>query len=161
MAVSVFVKFDGIDGEATESKHQKWMPVQSFSWGVTHPVDVVGSGLASGRAHIHDFSFVKSTDSSSPKLALNCCTGEHVKLVTVEFSQSTGGNEPLVYMQYKFTDVMIAGFQISGHDATDRPTESISVAFSKWEQVYQPTDGKGGLGGKVPAGFDVKANKKV
>jgi type VI secretion system secreted protein Hcp len=160
MAFDAFIKFDGIDGEATEAKHSKWIDVDSFHWGVSHHVDMVGAAQSSGKAAIESFSFTKLTDSSSPKLALSCCTGEHIKLAEIHFSQSTG--DRLVWMSYKFTDVMISGFNISGNPSgVDRPQESISISFSKWEQKYQPTDNKGKLGGAIPAGYDLKANKKV
>ena len=160
MAVDMFIKFDGIDGEATEAKHVKWIPVDSFHWGVSHHVDMVGSAHSSGKASIESFSFTKLTDTSSPKLALACCTGEHIKSAAIEFSQSTG--DRLVWMSYKFTDVMVSGFNISGAPSgVDRPQESVSISFSQWEQKYQPTDNKGALGGAIPAGYDLKLNKKV
>ena len=160
MAFDSFIKFDGIDGEATESKHTHWIPVDSFHWGVSHQVDMVGSAHSSGKASIESFSFTKLTDTSSPKLALACCTGEHIKSAAIEFSQSTG--DRLVWMSYKFTDVMVSGFNISGAPSgVDRPQESVSISFSKWEQKYQPTDNKGALGGAIPAGYDLKLNKKV
>lgn len=160
MAVDMFIKFDGVDGEATEDKHQKWIPVESFNWGASHHVDMVGAAHSSGKATIEAFSFTKQVDSASPKLGLACCTGEHIKLAELHFSQSTG--DRLVWMSYKFSDVMISGYNIgASHDSSDRPQESVSVSFSKWEVKYQPTDAKGKLGGAIPAGYDLKLNKKV
>ena len=160
MAIDHFIKFDGIDGEATEEKHVKWIDVESFHWGVSHHVDMVGSAHSSGKASIEAFSFTKQVDSSSPKLLLDCCTGEHIKTAELHFSQSTG--DRLVWMTYKFSDVMVSGYQISASaGGTDRPQEHISVAFGKWEVSYKPTDAKGKLGGAIPAGYDLKLNKKV
>jgi type VI secretion system secreted protein Hcp len=159
MAVDVYIKFDGIDGEATEGAHTKWIPVNSFTWGVVHTSDVLGMGHASGKASVSDFSFAKETDQASPKLALNCCTGEHIKNAQIDFCQSTG--DRLVWMTYKFTECMVTGFHISGGGGGDRPSENVSITFAKWEQSYKPTDDKGKLGGAVPAGFDLKTHKKV
>ena len=159
MAVDMFIKFDGVDGEATEDKHKKWIPVDSFSFGVSHTTDAVGSGMASGKASISDFSFSKSTDTSSPKLALACCTGQHIKSAEVHFCQSTG--DRLTWMSYKFTECMVSGFNVSGSGGSDRPSESVSISFGKFEQKYQPSDVKGNLGGAVLAGYDLKLNKKV
>jgi type VI secretion system secreted protein Hcp len=160
MAFEAYLKLDGIDGEATESKHSKWIDVDTFQWGVSHNVDMVGSGLSSGKAHIDAFSFSKLSDASSPKLALHCCTGQHIKLAEIHFSQATG--EKQVWMSYKLTDCLVSGFHISGSRAgVDRPQESVSISFSKWEVKYQPTDSKGVLGGAIPAGFDCRLGKKV
>ena len=160
MAVDMFIKFDGIDGEATEAKHVKWIPVDSFSWGVSHNVDMVGQAHSSGKATIESFHFTKLTDASSPKLALSCCCGQHIKSAEIHFSQSSG--DRLVWMNYKFTDVMVSGFQISGSPSgADRPMESVSISFSKWEVSYKPTDKGGKLVGNVPAGYDLKQSVKV
>ena len=160
MAVDMYIKFDGVDGECVESKHEKWIDVESFHWGVSHHVDMVGSAHTSGKATIEAFSFTKQVDAASPKLALDCCTGQHIPKAEINFCQSTG--DRLVWMTYKFTDVMVSHYQISGsQQGSDRPQESVSVSFGKWEQSYKPTDKTGKLGGAVPAGYDLKLNKKV
>ena len=160
MAFDAFIKFDGIDGEATEAKHSKWIDVNSFHWGATHHADTIGRAHSSGKATVEAFSFSKVTDASSPKLALACCTGEHIKQAEINFSQSTG--ERLVWMSYKLYDCLISGFHISGtREGVDRPQEEVSITFSKWEVKYQPTDNKGKLGGAIPAGYDLELNKKV
>jgi len=160
MAFDAYIKFDGIDGEATDDKHKKWIKVDSFSWGISNNVDVIGSALSSGKANVQDFSFSKQTDSSSPKLALSCCTGDHIKSLDLELVQSSGARQ--TWLHYTFTECMLSNFGVGGAPGgADRPSESFSVAFGQWEIKYWPSDDKGVLGGVVPAKFDCKTNKKV
>ena len=159
--VDYFLKLDGIEGESQDSKHKGEIELQSYSFGGhqagTH---MSGGGGGAGKVSLQDLSFVMAANKASVKLFLACCTGEHIKSAAIEFSQSTG--DRLVWMSYKFTDVMVSGFNISGAPSgVDRPQESVSISFSKWEQKYQPTDNKGALGGAIPAGYDLKLNKKV
>ena len=38
-SAAVFVKYDGIDGEATDANHDKWIDVLSLNWGSHKKVD--------------------------------------------------------------------------------------------------------------------------
>ncbi|MFC6051689.1 type VI secretion system tube protein Hcp [Acinetobacter portensis] len=33
MAIDIFLKIDGINGESKDSNHKDWIDVQDFSWG--------------------------------------------------------------------------------------------------------------------------------
>lgn len=160
MAFDAYMKFDGIDGEATDAKHMKWIVIESFSWGISNNVDVIGAALSSGKANVHAFTFSKQTDASSPKLALACCVGQHIKSADLNLAQSSG--ERQVWLSYHFTECMVSSFGVGGAPGgSDRPSETFSVNFGKWEVKYWPSDDKGVLGGVIPAGFDLKSNKKI
>ena len=38
MAYDAFLKIATIDGESTDSKHEKWIEVLSYSWGASQPL---------------------------------------------------------------------------------------------------------------------------
>ncbi|MCU7860874.1 MAG: type VI secretion system tube protein Hcp, partial [Candidatus Thiodiazotropha sp. (ex Lucinoma kastoroae)] len=38
MAVDMFMKIEGVDGESTDDAHNKWIELLSFSHGVSQPV---------------------------------------------------------------------------------------------------------------------------
>ena len=158
MAFDAFLKIDGIDGEATEEHHKKWIMIDSFSWGVTNNVDVLGAGLTSGKAMVSGFSFSKLTDESSPKLALYCCTGKHIKSADLHLCQSSG--DRVIWLTYNFTECIVSSFAVGGAPGgSDRPAESLSIHFAKWNFIYKPTDEKGLLPGQKVSSFDLKLNK--
>ncbi|MGH9901236.1 MAG: Hcp family type VI secretion system effector [Pyrinomonadaceae bacterium] len=164
MATDMFLKVDGIDGESTDDKHKKEIEVLSYSWGISQQKSASASShgsLSSQRADFADFSVVKALDIASAKLALACADGTHLKNIRLEICRAGGDKQP--FMEYKFTDVIITSFRPggSGHGESI-PLEEVSFAYGKAEWAYTQTKVEGGKGaGKVPGGWDLKANKKV
>src|SRR5262249_27254632 len=64
MAGSMWVKIDGCEGEATDDGHQKEIDIQSYSFGVAHPVSFRGGGLGGGEATVHDVTVSKLIDKA-------------------------------------------------------------------------------------------------
>lgn len=164
MAVDMFLKIEGIDGESTDDKHKKEIEVLSFSWGVSQQRSASASSagnLSSQRADFGDFSIVKAVDAASPKLLLCCADGTHLKSIRLELCRAAGDKQP--YMEYKFTDVIVTNFRPGGSSHSESlPVEEVSFAYGKAEWAYTQTKVEGGRGaGKIPAGWDLKANKKV
>ena len=95
MAVDMFLKLDGIDGDSTHEQHKDEIEILSFSWGLTTGRSAVGAGIGAGRVQNHDITFVSHTDSASPKLMLACASGQHIAdgLLTVR----KAGENPVEY----------------------------------------------------------------
>jgi type VI secretion system secreted protein Hcp len=163
MAVDMFLKIEGIDGESADSKHKGEIEVQSYSWGISQQSAGGRTGAAAAsKADFHDFSITKSIDKSSPKLALSCATGEHLKSIRLELRRAGGEQTP--YMEYKFSDVIITNYRPAGHNGggDSLPMEEVSFAYSKAEWKYFQTDSKTGKAtGNVAAGYNLAENKKV
>jgi len=170
-----FLKIDGIKGESADAKHKGEIDIESFSWGMTQTgVSATGGGGGAGKVHVHDISFFKKTDASSPLLMLNCANGAHIKEAT--FVVRKAGGEQLEYLKIKLTDVLVSSYKPHGNPVADDweagpaavtvtneiPSEHFSLNFAKVEYSYQPqgADGKA-QGGPILAGWDVKANQKV
>ena len=83
-AVDYFLKFDGIKGESTDSKHKDEIDVESWSWGETQTgTQGPGGGGGAGKVQMQDFHFVMQLNRSSPLLAKACATGQHIKSATL------------------------------------------------------------------------------
>lgn len=163
MAFDAFLKVDGCPGESTDDAHKEWIEVLSYSLGVTQPnspTSTAGS-MSAERANFHPFTIVKTIDKASPKLALNCASGEHFKEVKLELCRAGGDKQK--YMEYKMTDVMVTSFRPGGHSSGENlPLEEVSFAYGKIEWKYTSTDPSTGKAkGDVAAGWDLKTNKKV
>jgi type VI secretion system secreted protein Hcp len=178
-----FIKFDGIKGESADHKHKGEIDVMSFSWEMAQTgVSATGGGGGAGKVRVHDFSFTKKTDASSPLLMLNCASGAHIK--EANFVVRKAGGEQLEYLKIKLTDVLVSSYKpgsdssligllspalsvreaaLTADKSSDEiPMEHVTLNFSKVEYSYQPqgADGKA-QGGPILAGWDVKANQKV
>jgi len=163
MAFDAFVKIDTIEGECTDEKHKNWIGIQSFSHGMSQQVSSSASavgGRTTGRVDMQDFSIVKMLDKSSPKLALACCNGEHLKSVVIELCRA--GKDPQKYMEYKLSDVVVANVRTGGscQGGDSLPTEEVSFHFGKIEWTYSVINSATGKPtGNVPTMWDLNKNK--
>ncbi len=162
MAFDAFVKIDGIPGESTDDKHKDWMEVLTFNWGANQPASATASssgGATSERANFDNFEVTKSIDKASPKLALACADGTHIKQITVELCRA--GKDKVKYMEYKLSNCIISSIT-NGGGGEGEPAEHLSFNYGKIEWTYtqqKRSDGSGG--GNVAAGWDREGNKKV
>lgn len=163
MAFDAFLKIDGLPGESTDEKHKEWLEVLSYSHGISQPKSgstSSGGSMTSMRCDHQDFSFVKVLDKTSPKLALYCSNGTHIKEVTLELCRAGGDKQK--YMQYKMNDVIVSGVRPGGtsQGGETLPLEEISLAYVKIEWVYIQLDPRTGQPkGEVKAYWDLEANK--
>jgi len=162
MPFDAFLKIDGMPGESTDDKHKDWIEVLSYSWGASQLASATASsagGATAERANFQDFSIVKTLDKASPKLALACADGTHIKEVTIELCRA--GGDKVKYMEYKMSDCIISSVSVGGGGGGE-PTESLTFNYGKIEWTYvqqKRADGSGG--GQVAAGWDLEKNKKV
>ena len=136
MAVDMFLKIAGIDGESTDKGHEGWIEVLSFSWGVhnTSPSATGGGGGVSAE----DFTFTHKVDKATPNLMLACATGKHIPnaQLTVRKSDKTE------FLKIKLTDCFITSVAPEFlKEDTDVPGESFAVNFAKLDVAETANDG--------------------
>ena len=115
MPFDCFMQIEGVEGESTDEKHDKWIELHSYSFGCSQAVGTVVStgGARSGqRVDIQDFSIQKDLDKASPKIFDTCCKGTHIPKITVEVCRATGEKEK--YMEFLLEDVLVTSYQPSG-----------------------------------------------
>ena len=159
--VDYFLKIDGMEGESNDSKHKNEIQVESFSFGATQAGTFAhGSGGGAGKVSMQDFHFTQKVNKASPKLALACATGQHIKKAVLT-ARKAGGTQQDFYV-VTFTDLLVSSYQIGGSGHGDTvPIDQISLNFAKIEWKYQLQDDKGNVGNPVMAGYDLKQNKKL
>lgn len=160
----IYIKFDGIDGESRAVGHEKWIEVDSFSWGLSRGGSFAlgggaGGGASVGKPRFSDFHIAKTLDKATPKLMLACASGEHIRNATMELTLETGERSRTFY-KIEFQDVIITSFSQSGSSG-DLPMESISFSYRKITMEYTEQRPDGTPGEKQIAGWDLGTNKKV
>ncbi|MEJ8676874.1 Hcp family type VI secretion system effector [Chromobacterium amazonense] len=164
MAFDAFLKIDGIPGESGDDKHKDWIEIQSFKHKMEQPAQVSAStaGGATAERVNHDmFEITHFLDKASPKIYEACCTGKHIKEITIELCRSGGDKQK--YMEVKMEQVLISKVEPQG-SANDAgfPGEKVSFSYGKIKWTYtqqKRSDGQGG--GNVSAGWDLTANKTI
>ena len=160
MAVDMFLKIEGIEGESKDKGHGKEIDVLSWSWGMSQSgTGHVGGGGGAGKVNVQDISVTKYIDKSSPDLMLTCCNGKH--LGEAKLTVRKAGENPLEYLIITMTDVLISSVSTGGSGGEDRLTENVTLNFAKVKVEYTEQTAKGGAGAKPKMGWDIAANTKV
>ena len=161
MAVDMFLKIKGVDGESKDDKHKKDIDVLAWSWGLSNSGSAhTGGGAGAGKVNVQDLSVTKWMDSASPHLVLACASGKHYDEATL-VCRKAGGSGPVEYLKIKLQEVLISSVSTGGSGGEDRLTENIVLNFAKFNFDFTPQDDKGAPGTAIPAGWDVAANKKL
>ena len=158
--MAIYVKYEGIDGDATHQDHKKWIDVESLQWGAGRAI-MTPTGRVMGREasepSISEVTFTKTLDASSAHLFTESTTGAAGKKVEIHLVST--GSPGDTYLTYELTNCLVSGYSVSS--GGDRPSESVSVNFTKIEMKYTPYDENHKAGSPIPAGYDMATTKKV
>lgn len=163
MAVDMFLKIEGIDGESSDDGHQKWIEIMSFSHGVSQPVSGASGtgGRTGGRADFQDFTITKTIDNSTPDLNMHCCNGKHIPKIEIELCLATEDKHK--FMKYEMENVVVSSISPGGTSDSNqaKPLETVSFAYGKIKWEYTPIDAKGGAGAAVDRTWSLEENKQA
>jgi len=160
MAVDMFLKLDGIKGEAQDEKHKTEIDVYSWSWGGNQQATGhVGGGSGAGKIAFEDLHITKRMDVSTPKLMEFLASGKHITKAILTLRKA--GDKPLEFLKMTMTNVLISNLSLSGHEGDARSMESLSLNFSTVAIEYQEQKPDGNSAGTTPFSWDIAANKKL
>jgi type VI secretion system secreted protein Hcp len=156
--MAIYLKYDGIDGEATHSDHSKWIDIGSMQFGIGRAITTPAGSTANREASepsVSEITVTKSMDGSSPKLFTESATGNVGKTVKIDLvSTGSPGN---TYVTYTLTNTLISGYSVS--TGGDRPSESVTLSFTKIEYKFIPYDDKNKAGTPVTVSYDLSTTK--
>lgn len=150
----IYMNYDGIQGDVTESGHTKWIEVSSFQWGVGRGISSPVGGSEdreSSAPSVSEVTVTKDNDVASVKLLNEALQGEG-KTVKFDFCR-TEKSKLQVYLQLTLTNAMVSGFSTSS--GGDRPTESVSLNFTKVEYKVTPMAAAGDPGNPATVTYDL------
>lgn len=153
MSIDTHIKFDGVEGESTHVDHKGEVKILSWTWGVSNAPKVSAAGSRKGKAVPGDFQFTHMYDKASPLLAKKCAQGVHFPTVVV--TQRKAGEGQKDFLKVTMKEVFITAVQANGDDIG----ESVSMSYGAIDFSYRPQDAKGGLGGEVKFGWNVKTSE--
>jgi type VI secretion system secreted protein Hcp len=155
MAVDIFLKIDGIQGESQDDSHKNEIEVLSWSWGESQVGSAaLGGGMGAGKVSMQDFHFTMYTGRATAKLMNACATGEHITEATLSVRKP--GGQPYDYLKIKFNDLLITSYQTGG--SGEIPIESCSFNFTKVQVEYFEQDAKGKVSNAGTFKYDLKKN---
>ncbi len=161
MAVDVFLKVEGVDGESQDDAHAGEIDVLSWNWGLSQTGTMhMGGGGGTGKVNIQDLTVTKYIDKSSPNLMKMCCNGSQFKEVLLTCRKA--GKNPLEYVIIKLNDVIITSLTAGGSSGDERLIETVGFNFATVQFDYQPQKRDGSPdGGAITMAWDIAANKEA
>jgi len=143
MAVDMFLKLDGIDGESMDHKHKGEIEILSFSWGLSNTVSSATGGAGAGKVKFNEFTIVKMIDTASPKLMESCCQGEHLGFAQLTLVGKGVKGQPEEFLKIKLSDVLVSSYQTGGSNQGGVvPMDQVTLNFARLD--VQATNGRGG-----------------
>jgi type VI secretion system secreted protein Hcp len=156
--MAAYIKYDAIKkGESLAEGHKGsdgWVEVGSVQFGcgrgISSPVGTSSKREASA-PNISEVVVTKLMDSTSPLFFQEALIGKAVK-AQIDLVE-TGSDQLNTYLEITLTNSMISGYSVSS--GGDRPSESITINFTKIEYKYTPYDDQHKAGTPVPVTYDL------
>lgn len=160
LAISAFLKIDGVEGEAQDKNHKGEIEVISWSFsetnsGTTH----TGGGGGAGKVNMKDFKFIMRTNKASPTLFLLGANAKHIPKAVLSVRRSSDKNQD-DFLQITLSDFFVSSFLSAGASGTPDayPIEEILLNFSAIKFSYKPMKADGTYDRPVETGWDLKKN---
>lgn len=138
----MFLKMQGVTGEASDTDHKGEIEVVSWSWGMQAPASLA-TGQAAGKATISELHIVKRVDQSSPTL-MNFLRGNKV-ITQAQLTVRKSGEKPLEYFKIELENVRVTSMKTESADA--ELVETLTLGFVKVRVSYIPQAATGARGG--------------
>ena len=134
--MAIYMKYASINGSATAQSHEQWITCGSIQWGGGRAIGTP-TGSAKNReasmVSISEVVITKNQDDASPELLKRSYVGTDGEDVTIHLT--TTSNEGVnTIMELLLTNTLVSGFSCSS--GGDRPTESVSLNFTKIESTF-------------------------
>ncbi len=160
MAVDMFLKIDGCDGESADASHTDEIDVLAFSWGMTQSGSAhIAGGGGSGKVNVQDMSITKYLDKASTVLMQKCCSGKHFPSAVLVCRKA--GDTPVEYFKVTMEEVLVTSVSEGGGGGEDKQTENISLNFAKVKVEYTPQAADGSAEGASELGWNIMTNEEM
>ena len=138
--MAIFLKYGALDGEATATGYEKWVECGSVQWGVGRGISAGVGGGSKREAtapSVSEITLTKTMDAFSP-LLLKEAIGGTAKEVKIEMTQTDNSGQHVAYQKYILHNTLVSGYSVSS--GGDRPSESLTLNFSKFDSEYIKVD---------------------
>ena len=154
----IFLKYPGVDGESTTPGFEKFIQIDSVSFGssrqITSPAN--GGKRIASAPFVSEITLSRNTDSASPKLFFEAVAGvPDNNQAELHFTANASGK--LITFQKITLDAPLLS-QFSQSSSGERPQESISINFTKIALEYSAFE-NGKLKGTTTSSYDITNGK--
>ena len=160
MAANMFLKLEtpNVEGEATDSNHDKEIQVLSWSHSFNQPTSATRASAGGGtveQANHADFSFTKYIDTATDDLLKACWSGKMFAKGTFTAYRADGDNKAVKYLQVLMEKVVVSNYSTGGGTG-DIPVETVTLNYGSVEYTYiQQKNDDGTANGNQPVKHDL------
>ena len=151
--MALYMKYGTLEGEVTETGHEKWLAIDSASFGVGRSTNVeVGSGQEKrhrDQPTISDIQVSRTYDKSSPLLFNEAVVGKPQK-VQIDFLEPADGADasPNVYLTYTLRNCLVSSYSVGGGAGGSTETmalnfTAININYTAYDKEDNPTTTRG------------------
>jgi type VI secretion system secreted protein Hcp len=159
MTLNMFLKMDGIQGEAQDKGYRDTIEVLGWGWGVSQTLQTPpspGTGGAAGRPSIQNFSITKCIDKATPKIYELAFQGRQIKECRFTCCKKEGE----IFLEIVMSNCVLVSVLTGGKNDEDRITETLLIHFSTVEITYYFKDASG-KPMPIKSGWDSTRNTPV
>jgi type VI secretion system secreted protein Hcp len=158
----IYMNYDSlaVKGDVTAENYKDWIELGSFQFGIGRGISSPTGGSAdreSSAPSVSEITVTKDQDTATGPLVTAALQGEGVKVI-IDFVKTSSGKLEK-YMEYTLTNTLISGWSTSS--GGDRPSESISLNFTKLEVDPTTIDAAGKISNAKPVTYDIGLAKVV
>lgn len=159
--MAIYMKYSTPDvkGDVTTEGFTDQIELTSLQWGIGRGVGSPTGASKNREAStpsVSEVTVTKNLDLSTEGLLKEAFSGAGKAKVEISFVRTDGGGG-VAYLVYTLTDVMISGW--SSSSGGDKPSESLSLNFTKIEVKNTPQKADGTEGDPSTVTYDLAAQK--
>ncbi|MDR0556812.1 MAG: type VI secretion system tube protein Hcp [Treponema sp.] len=164
MSGTYFLQLEGIEGQAADKAHDKWLELIAFAHGAKQNVSIQRGGDVAGRGEFQPFTFVHAVDKATPKIQLYCVNGSKIGKAVLQYCRVIGGAPTPVY-EVTLENVRVAKTEVKTIDTNandplaQQPVEEVELVAGKITWKVTPIKPDGSKDGAIEAAFDQIANE--
>jgi type VI secretion system secreted protein Hcp len=157
MAESMWIKMPDVKGEATDAEHKDEIDIDSYSWGMVHPIDSSGTGQSIGESRASELVVSKSICKATPNLMKFCLNAKSFPEVLLTCRKR--GENPIDYLKITMKNAVVSSVQNNGSGEGVAVNESVSFAFTAVKVEYTPQKEDGTPDASVSVEWDFAKQK--
>lgn len=152
MVATLFVKLTDstgkvLNGDATETGHDKWIVVNSISFKLSRTSEQEGGAVTRGfgKAKLEAMEFDSEVGSYTSPMMMASASGLRFKEVLIDLCKSNESSSSALkpYIKWMLSDALLQSYAING-ESDDIPKEQWTLTYSVIECEYWSTNNKNG-----------------
>jgi type VI secretion system secreted protein Hcp len=159
MAIYMNFKARGkeIQGDVTQGGFENWIELRNVSFACSREVAMdVGQSMSreGGVPRVQSITVSKELDSATPMLIYNALSNAEPGEAMITFVR-TGDDEQSKIGHFKLEKAIISDYSFAG-SMGERPSEQLSISFSKIEADFSGADKSNKNGKNIIVSYDLK-----